>query len=96
MTDLLRIEVGDGKYTVVCEEDGALSCLRYDAEWRNLTGDKMVLTLAQEVQSLRETQAVLLGGCKKALKVLQEVSFPWEQLAAEEALADAIEKAEPE
>lgn len=54
----MRVDVQDGKYTVVFDrESGALRAERYGAEWRDLTGDKLVYSLAAEVQRLREVVA---------------------------------------
>lgn len=51
--DLLSVIVGDGKYTVVQDSRGYLRALRYGEEWRDCCGDKLILTLAQEVDNLR-------------------------------------------
>lgn len=56
------VTVGDGKYTVQCDGDGLMRCLRYGAPWRDLTGDGMVLALVQEIQHVRELYAELLYG----------------------------------
>lgn len=50
----LEVTVGDGKYTIIMEDNGHLKALRYGKEWRDLVGDGMVLALAQEVQNLRD------------------------------------------
>lgn len=49
----LRVTVGDGKYTVIQEADGHLRALRYGEEWRDCTGDGLILALAHEVERLR-------------------------------------------
>lgn len=49
----LEITVGDGKYTVAQTPDGRLSALRNGEPWRDLTGDKLVLCLAQELDAAR-------------------------------------------
>lgn len=54
MTERLRVTVYDGKYTVVQAEGGGLRALRYGEEWRDCTGDGLILALAQEVAELRE------------------------------------------
>jgi hypothetical protein len=48
-----------GKYTVEFMTNGRLRALRYGKEWRDLTGDGMVLALLQEVHSLREKNTAL-------------------------------------
>lgn len=49
----LSITVYDGKYTVIHDERG-LRALRYGEEWRDCTGDGLILALAQEIETLRE------------------------------------------
>ncbi len=53
MSDLLNITVGSGKYTVVMDDKGYLSALRYGEPWRDCCGDNLVYALASEVESLR-------------------------------------------
>lgn len=53
MRERLKVTVCDGKYTVIQTDDG-LRALRYGQEWRDLTGDGLVLALAQEVDELRD------------------------------------------
>ena len=55
---MTRIELLDGKYTVVneLEEGGGFRALRYGEEWRNLNGDNLVLAMAYEIEELREKQ----------------------------------------
>jgi hypothetical protein len=50
----LRVEVADGKYTVVMDAKGGLRALRYGEEWRDCCGDGLILALAQEIAELRE------------------------------------------
>ncbi len=50
----LNITVYDGKYTVIQETDGSLRSLRYGKEWRDCTGDGLMLALTQEVDTLRK------------------------------------------
>jgi hypothetical protein len=54
----LRVEVYDGKYTVIFMSNGALSIRRYGQPWRDETGNGCLLALAQEVQNLRDKLAV--------------------------------------
>jgi hypothetical protein len=49
----MRVTVYDGKYTVIQDERGGLRALRYGEEWRDCTGDGLILALAQEVEELR-------------------------------------------
>jgi len=53
MKDLLRVTIGDGKYTIVQDHNGELKALRHNEEWRDLIGDNLILTMAQEIEKLR-------------------------------------------
>ncbi|WP_394941193.1 hypothetical protein [Psychromicrobium sp. YIM B11713] len=48
------VVIGNGKYAVTGIETGRLEALRHGEPWRELTGDKLVLCLTQEIQELRE------------------------------------------
>ena len=49
----LEITTSDGKYTVVQTVDGRLMCYRNGGLWRVMTGDKLLLCLAQELEAAR-------------------------------------------
>lgn len=51
---MLNVNLENGKYTVIQEDDGRLYALRYGEVWRDLCGDKLVYSLAAEVERLRE------------------------------------------
>lgn len=51
--DTNTVVIEDGKYTIKGIETGRLEALRYGEPWRDLVGDKFVLSLAQEIQTLR-------------------------------------------
>jgi hypothetical protein len=55
----VRVTVYDGKYTVVSENGAGLKALRYGEEWRDCTGDGLILALAQEIETLRDRVKVL-------------------------------------
>lgn len=61
MSDRLNVELEGGKYTIVMTEAGHLSAKRYGEPWRDLVGDGMVLTMAHEIEELREKNADLLA-----------------------------------
>lgn len=48
-----RVTIYDGKYTIIQESGRGLRALRYGDEWRDLTGDGLVLALVQEIEDLR-------------------------------------------
>lgn len=50
---MTRIELDDGKYTVVHDSGAGLHALRYGEHWRDMTGDGLVLAMAQEIEDLR-------------------------------------------
>ena len=54
-TNLTVVTVGDGKYTYVQRYDGGSYALRYGQQWQDCTGDNLVLCLAQEIETLKET-----------------------------------------
>lgn len=68
MTDRLRVEIEGGKYTVIQLENGRVCALRHGEAWRELTGDNLVLCLAQEVEHLRKMEGVRASTMIKALK----------------------------
>jgi len=53
-----RIEIEDGKYAVVHDNGADLRALRYGEPWRDLTGDGLVLAMAQEIEALRPAAEV--------------------------------------
>lgn len=53
MTDMLRVSTNDGKYTVVQDESGKLTALRYGEPWRDCVGDNLILMLAYELSECR-------------------------------------------
>lgn len=49
------VSVEDGKYTAVVDSTtGAAKVLRYGSEWRDITGDKFILSLCDEIIELRQ------------------------------------------
>ena len=50
-----EVQFENGKYTYVRHCDGSASALRYGEHWRDLTGDKFVGALVDELQSVRDT-----------------------------------------
>ena len=53
---ILDVTVADGKYRVImpAEGEGGLYALRHDEPWRDLTGDKLVYSLACELDDARK------------------------------------------
>ena len=48
-----RLDVYDGKYSLI-HNKGKLRALRYDQEWRDLTGDGMVFAMFCRIKELEE------------------------------------------
>lgn len=96
------VSIEDGKYTIQMDGDGRLRCLRYGQEWRDLTGDKMALAFAQEVQSLRADLAREKERADSAEKRLAEIAGStirvvltrreYDEYLSLKARADALEK----
>ena len=59
MKDQLRITICDGKYTIVQDASGRSEVLRYGCEWRNVTGDNVILGAGYEIERLRERIEIL-------------------------------------
>ena len=56
----MKVEVADGKYTVIQNETGRLMALRYGEEWRDCCGDNLIYSLASELAAIRaEVDAAL-------------------------------------
>lgn len=47
-----RIELEEGKYTVIHEEGENFHALRYGVWWRDLTGDDLVMALVNRIEEL--------------------------------------------
>lgn len=69
-----RVTTSDGKYTVVLPEGGGLHALRYGEPWRDLVGDNLVLTLAQDVETLRQKVIRLEDGKARLYETLVRIA----------------------
>lgn len=69
--DTYRVSVADNKYTVILPQKGGLYALRYGEEWRDCTGDGLILALTAEIDTLREQQKTLMKEIER-LTNLQE------------------------
>lgn len=54
MNPVLSVTTANFKYTLIQEADGRLHTLRHGEPWRDCTGDKLILTLAQDLEAARE------------------------------------------
>lgn len=88
---LLRVDVEDGKYTVIFLDDGGVSAMRNGQFWRNLNGDNLVLALAQELDKARHDRTALLAACEGALLAFRSEAPEGNDAIA--ALESAIQQA---
>lgn len=49
----MEIILNDGKYKIVLDDE-RIYALRYGREWRELTGDNLILSMLQEIVRLRD------------------------------------------
>lgn len=69
-----RIELQNGKYTLIHDDGANLRALRYQDPWREMPGDGFVLALAQEIESLREQVKLLEAGPDAHLTEISSLS----------------------
>ena len=54
MSNLLDVSLENGKYTIIQSQKGKVYALRYGEPWRDCCGDGLILSLAQEVETLQK------------------------------------------
>ena len=54
MSDMVKVNICDGKYTIIQDASGRTNVLRYGESWRDATGDNVVLGAAYEIEKLQE------------------------------------------
>jgi hypothetical protein len=54
MSDMVKVTICDGKYTIIQDASGRTKLLRYGEPWRWVTGDNVILGAAYEIQKLQE------------------------------------------
>jgi hypothetical protein len=79
MPDMLRLQLEDGKYTIIQTEDGSSSLvLRYGDSWVDSLAmvpmGKMVLGMGYRIEELQENEKLLVGMLKDALWILDEAN----------------------
>lgn len=57
---MIREEFDSGKYVVIFGNDGSLTALRNGQPWRDMTGDKLFLSMLQEVETIRRKFALMI------------------------------------
>lgn len=56
---LLQVQVDSGKYELTQNNDGSVSVKRHGKDWRDVTGDNLILALAYEIDHLRKGLKIL-------------------------------------
>lgn len=51
---MTKIELENGKYTVIHDNGCNFHALRYGEQWRDLTGDGLVLAMTQRIEDLED------------------------------------------
>lgn len=69
-----KLELYDGKYTVVFDKQGRLYALRNGETWRDMTGDGMVLAMLQRIDKDVATHMADQSRIAKLEKALQEMT----------------------
>lgn len=71
-TDLLRVETLDKKYAVILTASGHLYAERYGQPWRECVGDTLILTLAQDCETLSERNRTLAEQHAETVRLLSK------------------------
>jgi aminopeptidase-like protein len=53
VSDMIKVSICDGKYTIIQDASGRTNVLRYGYLWRDATGDNVVLGAAYEIEKLQ-------------------------------------------
>jgi len=83
MSDMIRVSICDGKYTIVQDATGRTSVLRNGEAWRDAVGDGVILGAAYEIEELRERVEEL----EEALYESAALNINWSETAESEDLA---------
>lgn len=70
----MKISLADGKYTYLLNQDGQ-RVLRYGEDWRDLSGDKFVLSMAMKIEEMQYKSGELI-------KLLQNLDITDENVKA--------------
>jgi hypothetical protein len=81
--DMLRVEVCEGKYTVIQDKDGKLTALRYGEKWRECVGDGLILALAYGLDEERKQARELEAGLNE---IAMALNFDNEEINAHETV----------
>jgi hypothetical protein len=63
----MKLELENGKYTIIRHDDGGMECLRYGEPWRELNGDKlfgamldMIIEHQERIKAIRKETKMLV------------------------------------
>lgn len=89
----MKISLENGKYTWIFDEQtGSLKCLRYDAAWRDETGDKAIYALMVKVEELtRKLDSCDKDRIKKLTDYLESIRDKFGEVLYEE-IPDLIDQ----
>jgi hypothetical protein len=62
---MVNVKLPDGKYTIVQDATGRTKVLRYNAEWRDVTGDNVILACAYRIDELERELAAAQARIKR-------------------------------
>ena len=82
MSDMVKVNICDGKYTIIQDASGRTNVLRYGESWRDATGDNVVLGAAYEIYKLQSR-----------IKRLEEAGNAMERWCSDAVSADNWRKA---
>lgn len=74
MEEDFRVEVAQGKYTIIYYKDGKMEALRCGEKWRDLVGDNLIYNLAWELNDARDKIEILGKIMKLAEERIKELS----------------------
>lgn len=93
----LRVECGEGKYTLIQEADGRLHALRYGDPWRECVGDGLILALGCDLEAAKATvaeQGKTIDAMRAAAVAYQDLAICYRcGISPSEALFNRITKA---
>jgi hypothetical protein len=92
---MLRLELGEGKYTYILHDDGRQEALRYGEPWRDLVGDNLVFHLGSTIETLqaRVKELEKLAGLNSDITLLGAESQFTARIIDDLTMGKAIDRA---
>lgn len=72
---MYKVELEDGKYTIV-NNNGVVTVSRHGEQWRNETGDKLMLALLHKIEQYE--RALAAYGDPRGVHILRAVDKGWD------------------